>query len=72
MRAIANLRAICEQHFSGDYEIEIVDLLMQPARALKDGILVTPTLVRRLPLPTQRMIGSLDASDLVLTTLAHP
>jgi circadian clock protein KaiB len=70
LRAIANLRAICERHLADEYEIEIVDLMVQPERALANGILVTPTLVRRLPLPVRRLIGNLSADAVVLATLS--
>jgi circadian clock protein KaiB len=67
VKAIANCRAICDEHFASKHELEIVDLLEHPARALADGIIVTPTLLKLLPLPVQRVIGSLnDTSQLLL------
>jgi circadian clock protein KaiB len=69
-RAIANAKAICEAHFASGHEIEIVDLLDHPKRALADGIIVTPTLIRLLPLPVQRVIGNLSDMDQVLLALA--
>jgi circadian clock protein KaiB len=69
-RAIANAKAICEAHFASGHEIEIVDLLDHPKRALADGIIVTPTLIRLLPLPVQRVIGNLSDTDQVLLALA--
>ncbi len=71
-RAIANARAICDEHFSPGYELEIVDLLANPLRALADGIIVTPTLLKLLPLPIQRVIGNLSDTDQVLRTVADP
>jgi circadian clock protein KaiB len=70
VHAIANAKAICAQHFSSGHKLEIVDLLENPRRALADGILVTPTLLRLLPLPVQRVIGNLSDTDRVLMTLA--
>lgn len=69
LRAIANMKAICDQHFAESHEIEIVDLLQDPRRGLADGIVVTPTLVRVLPLPTQRLIGTLNDTRQVIDTL---
>ena len=69
-RAIANAKAICEAHFASGHELEIVDLLDHPKRALADGIIVTPTLIRLLPLPVQRVIGNLSDTDQVLLALA--
>ena len=70
VRAIANLRAICDEHFASGHALEIVDLLEHPARALADGIIVTPTLLRVLPLPAQRVIGSLADTNQVLLVLS--
>jgi circadian clock protein KaiB len=70
LRAIANARAICDEHFAAGHELEIVDMLEHPHRALADGIIVTPTLIKVLPLPVQRLIGNLSDTNQVLLTLA--
>ena len=70
VQAIANCRAICAAHFASGHELEIVDLLEHPTRALADGIIVTPTLLKLLPLPVQRVIGSLSDTNQVLLALA--
>ena len=67
--AIANVKAICDEHFAARHELEIVDLLDHPGRALADGIIVTPTLLKLLPLPVQRLIGNLSDRRQVLVTL---
>ena len=69
VRAVANARAICEEHFASEHDLEIVDLLVHPQRALADGIIVTPTLLKLLPLPVQRVIGSLSDRNQVLLAL---
>lgn len=69
LSAIANLKAICGAHFAAGHELEIVDLLEQPSRALADGILVTPTLLKLRPLPEQRLVGNLSDTARVLLTL---
>ena len=63
--AITNLRRICEEHLAGRYTIEVVDLLVQPQLAAGDQILAVPTLVRRLPTPLKRMIGTLANAERV-------
>ncbi len=70
LTAIANARAICREHFSSGHEIEIVDLLVYPLRALADGVVVTPTLLRLSPLPIRRVIGNLSDAHQVLVALA--
>lgn len=69
MRAIANAKAICAEHYDGVSVLEIVDMMEQPLRALADEIIVTPTLMRLRPLPVRRVIGSLSDSAEVLLAL---
>ncbi len=67
--ALSNLQKICEEHLSGRYRIEVVDLLENPQLAAGDQILAVPTLVRRLPPPLKRIIGNLSDSERVLVGL---
>lgn len=64
--ALENLRRICEEHLHGKYQIEVIDLLMDPARAQIDQILAIPTLVRKLPAPIKKIIGDLSNTERVL------
>ena len=68
--AIANAKAICEGHYLPGYTLEIVDLMDEPHRALEDGIVVTPTLVRVRPKPARKVIGTLSDQDQVVLALA--
>lgn len=67
--ALKNLKALCEEHLAGRYRIEVIDLLEHPQLAAGDQILALPTLVRRLPPPLRRIIGTLSDSDRVLVGL---
>ncbi len=67
--ALANLRRLCDEHLSGEYRIEIIDLMENPEQAQRDQILAIPTLVRRLPPPLKRIIGDLSNSERVLVGL---
>jgi circadian clock protein KaiB len=69
LRAIANVKALCDEHFATRHELEIIDLLKHPKRALADGIIVTPTLLKLSPLPVQRVIGNLNDTSQVLSAL---
>ncbi len=68
-RAIANLRALCDLHLAGRYELEVVDVHQQPLLALEGHILAAPTLVKQAPLPVRRLIGDLSDSDKVIAAL---
>lgn len=70
VRAIANARAICDEYFASAHELEIVDLLEEPQRAMADRIVVTPTLLKLSPRPLMRVIGSLSDTQKVIEALA--
>ncbi len=67
--AFDNLKRICETHMAGQYEIEVIDLLLQPKLAAGDQILAVPTLVRKLPEPIKKIIGDLSNEERVLVGL---
>jgi circadian clock protein KaiB len=67
--ALANLKRVCEEHLPGRHTIEVIDLLLQPARARTDQIVAIPTLVRRLPEPIRKVIGTLADTERVLVGL---
>lgn len=69
VRAIENLRRVCEQYLAEPYEVELIDLLEHPKLARGDQIVAVPTLVRKLPEPMRRIIGDLSDTDRVLVGL---
>ena len=69
VRAVANLAEICKRHLHGRFKLEIVDVLKSPLRALKDGILVTPSLLRISPSPGAKIVGDLSDRANVLQAL---
>jgi circadian clock protein KaiB len=69
LRAIDNLRCVCEEYLAGRYRIEVVDLLENPRLAADDQILAVPTVVRRLPAPMRKIVGDLSDTDRLLVGL---
>ena len=69
LTAFANLKRICEEHLQGKYQIEVIDLLVNPTLAKDDQILALPTLVRKLPEPVKKIIGDLSNTERVLVGL---
>jgi circadian clock protein KaiB len=59
LHALANLRAFCSKYFEEAAQIEIVDILEEPRRALDDGVLLTPSVVRVSPGPRLVLVGNL-------------
>jgi circadian clock protein KaiB len=67
--AVANLTALCRARLPKRHEIEVVDVFREPARALDDHILMTPTLVKMSPPPTRRIVGTLSRKEVVILAL---
>ena len=65
-RAIERVRAICEEHLEGRYELQVIDIYQLPALARDEQIIATPTLVKVLPAPLRRFIGNLSNVERVL------
>jgi circadian clock protein KaiB len=69
LRAIANVKAICEQYLKGRYHLEVVDIYRRPALLSKDQIVAVPTLVKKLPVPLRLLVGDLSRTEQVLQGL---
>src|ERR1700737_2563774 len=69
LTAFSNLKKICEEHLSGQYNIEVVDLVKHPQLAAGDQIVAIPTLVRKLPQPLRKIVGDLRDNDSALVGL---
>jgi len=69
VRAIANVKKLCEEYLKGRYELEVVDLYQQPQLAQGEQIIAAPTLIKKLPLPLRRIIGDMSKTERVLVGL---
>ena len=67
--AYANIKRICEEHLQGEYSLQVIDITKVPDVAASEQILAIPTLVRRSPKPTRRIIGDLTDTERVLISL---
>ena len=68
-RAVANLRAICDELLEDRYALEVIDLRERPALAGERHILAAPTLIKERPPPAARLIGDLSDRERVLAAL---
>ncbi len=69
MRAILNLKRICEEHLRGRYDLEIIDIYKKPELAKGEQIIAAPTLIKSLPHPLRKLIGDLSDTEKVLMGL---
>jgi circadian clock protein KaiB len=69
-QAVANLTALCRTYLQDRHSIEVVNVFQEPKRALADGILMTPTLVKLAPAPSpRRVVGTLSQTGPLLQAL---
>lgn len=68
-RAIQNIRTLCEERLYGRYDLEVIDIYQHPEQMKPEQILVTPTLVKKLPEPVRKIIGDLSDRQRVLVAL---
>ncbi len=69
VRALSNVRTLCERHLAGRHELEVVDIVADPSRAREGQVIAAPMLVRNLPLPVRRFIGDMSHTEQLLTGL---
>lgn len=69
IRAIDNIKEICEEHLKGRYTLEVIDLYKDPGLARTEQIIAAPTLIKKLPLPLRRIIGDMSGTEKVLVGL---
>jgi len=67
--ALRTVTDICEQHLAGRYDLEVIDIYQNPVLAKGEQIIAAPTLIKKLPLPLRKIIGSMADKDKVLVGL---
>jgi circadian clock protein KaiB len=67
--AVENIQRVCEEHLKGRYDLEVIDIHDQANLARDEQIVAVPTLIKRLPLPLQRLVGDMSDLDRVLLGL---
>src|SRR4051812_8780638 len=66
VKAIQNIKSICEEHLAGRYSLEVIDIYQQPALAKGEQIIAVPTLIKKLPTPLRMFIGDLTDTEKIL------
>lgn len=69
LRAVHNLKKLCEEHLSDDYDLEVIDIYKDPAAAREAQVIAAPTLVKKLPLPIRKFVGDLSNTEKILLGL---
>ena len=66
MQAIDNIKRICEEYLPGKYQLEVIDIYQYPIFAKEGQIVAAPTLIKELPPPLRKLIGSMADTERVL------
>lgn len=69
LKAVSNLKKLCEEHLSDDYDLEVIDIYKDPAAAREAQIIAAPTLVKNLPQPIRKFVGDLSNTQKILIGL---
>lgn len=68
-KAIANLKTICEEHLTGRYDLEVIDVYQQPELARQNQLVAAPTLIKEQPQPVRKLVGDMSNESQVLFKL---
>lgn len=66
VKAIENIKRICEEYMPGRYQLEVIDIYQYPIFAKDGQIVAAPTLIKELPPPLRKLIGSMSNTERVL------
>jgi len=69
VRAISNIKNICEKYLAGKYELEVIDIYQQPLLVNEENITAVPVLIKKLPLPKKKLVGDMSDTNKVLKGL---
>jgi circadian clock protein KaiB len=72
LRAIQNLTRLLQENFPTTYQLEIIDIKLQPLAAVKENITAVPLLIRETPEPQRRMVGDMSDTIKVFAGLKLP
>src|SRR5438309_11890539 len=68
-RAVHNLVKMCQEYLAGRYELEVIDIYQQPELAQAEDIIAVPTLLKKRPLPVQKVLGDLSNQQQLVSGL---
>lgn len=69
VRAINNIKTICEKYLKGNYVLEVIDVYQHPELAKKEQIIALPTLIKKRPAIERRLVGDMSQTERVMRGL---
>ncbi|MBN9386741.1 MAG: circadian clock KaiB family protein [Chloroflexi bacterium] len=69
LQAIENIQKVCQKYLDNRYELQVIDIFQQPARAKEAQVIAVPTLLRQHPQPLRKLVGDMADEKKLLTWL---
>jgi len=69
IRAVENIKAICDEYLKDRYQLEVIDIHQQPQLAEGEDVIAVPLMIKKTPYPERRMIGDMSDTERVLKGL---
>ena len=69
VRAINNLKVICDSYLKEKYTLEIIDVHQDTSLAQKEQMVALPLLIKKFPGPERRLVGDMSNTEKVLNGL---
>jgi circadian clock protein KaiB len=69
IKTVRNVKCVLEQELPGNYTLEVVDVFKNPEYTKKEQIMVTPTLIKKFPLPTKKIMGNIATRERIIDCL---
>jgi circadian clock protein KaiB len=72
VQAKTKLKAFCQEYLPDQHEIEFVDVIREPRKALSERVFLTPTLFKLSPEPRRKIVGTLKDTGALREILGLP
>lgn len=67
--AVMRVKSFCEKHLKDHYELDVIDIYQQPFFARDEQVIAAPTLIKKSPEPSRRLVGDFSKTDRVKSVL---
>lgn len=68
-KALINTKAFCEKYLKNRYQLQVIDIYQQPMETQLEQLIALPLLIKTLPLPAKKLIGSMADTNKILKSL---
>jgi circadian clock protein KaiB len=67
--AVMRVKSFCEEHLKNHYQLDVIDIYQQPSFAREEQVIAAPTLIKKRPHPSKRLVGDFSKTDRVKSAL---